>query len=623
MAKESLIIELDARTKLLDAKLQSVDGKLEKLETQTKKNDKAFLSLSKAGEIASTGITAIATAGAAAGAAMLGATVAAVNFSRELTVAANRSGVNIEKMQELAFATKTVGISMEKLGDIGKDTNEKIGEFLVTGGGGFSDFADVMKLTKSQAKDMAAEFERLSGPDVLQEMVNQMQSAGVSTEQMSFALEGMASDTTDLIPLLKDNGAEAARLADEFKKLNVTLTQTDLNKITKLGEEITGLGAATEGASNKMVAVLNEDISAVIGFFTESADDVGAIVVGAVKGYQVFITGALAGITNLFREAEILWLEAKSTAVGLFGDNSDIEKEIAKLKEKDLFLDALGVELIGESWDKAKESVKEYYGEISDQEDQAPTVTTPSSTGGDGGGDGTGDLKSAELQAIEDSFKTESELLLQKYERDKEVLDQEVIDIEERNELKLQLKEQLESGLSDIEEKKEKEKEKEKAKQAKKDLKLSKIEDKNKKDSEKLEEQQARNSMMLAELVFKDNKEVSAGIAFVNTAQGITKALAVQDYAGAALTGVLGAAQISAILGAGKGGGSAPGVSSSGPSQSPQQTDFAPETSSLELTEQVEGEGVTTTRLIISTDDGTDIFDTFARGINENNRNGG
>ena len=607
MATESLIVELDARTKPLDSKLLSVDGKLEKLETQTKKNDKAFLSLSKAGEIASTGITAIATAGAAAGAAMLGATVAAVNFSRELTVAANRSGVNIEKMQELSFAAKTVGVSMEKLGDIGKDTNEKIGEFLATGGGGFQDFSDVMKLTKSQARDMAAEFELLSGPDVLQEMVNQMQSAGVSTEQMSFALEGMASDTTDLIPLLKDNGAEAARLAGEFKKLNVTLTQTDLNKITKLGEEITGLGAATEGASNKMVAVLNKDISAVIGFFTESADDVGAIVVGAVKGYQVFITGALAGITNLFREAEILWLEAKSTAVGLFGDNSDIEKEIAKLKEKDLFLDALGVELIGESWDKAKESVKEYYGEIVKQEDQAPTIKTPTSTEDDGG-DGTGDLKSAELQAIEDSFKTESELLLQKYERDKEVLDQEVIDIEERNELKLQLKE------------KEKEKEKARKKQAKDKEALDKIEKKNAKDSEKLEQQQARNSMMLAELVFKDNKEVSAGIAFVNTAQGITKALAVQDYAGAALTGVLGAAQISAILGAGKGGGSAPNVSSSGSSQQQQQQEFQPETSSLEVTEQSEGGSVQ--RFVMVDSEGNDLVQFVTERQNEAARNG-
>ena len=110
---------------------------------------------------------------------------------------------------------------------------------------------------------------------------------------------------------------------------------------------------------------------------------------------------------------------------------------------------------------------------------------------------------------------------------------------------------------------------------------LAEIDDKNAKDNAKRDERFADNAMAIASLVFEDNKAISAGIAFVNTAQGVTKALASQDYSGAALTAVVGAAQISSILGASKGGGgsvSAPAA----PAQASQQ-DFQADTTGLDV----------------------------------------
>ena len=158
---------------------------------------------------------------------------------------------------------------------------------------------------------------------------------------------------------------------------------------------------------------------------------------------------------------------------------------------------------------------------------------------------------------------------------------------------------------------------------AKGEVKLDKVKQSNSKQNFKLEEQRARQGMQLASLVFEDNKAVSSGIALVNTALGVTKALSKQDYAGAALTALIGAAQIAAINSASRGGGSISGSPSSPPQQQQQQQDFAPETSSLEVTEQSEGVGITTQRIIISTDDGTDIFDGLAKGLDDRARNGG
>ena len=134
-------------------------------------------------------------------------------YSKELKIASQLSGVAIDKLQGMAFATSTVGISIEKLGDISKDTREKIGDFLNTGGGGFDDFVRAMKLTKEEAKLLADEFALLTGPEILQEMVTQMEGAGISAVQMSHALEGMASDTTNLIPLLANGGKEMKTLS--------------------------------------------------------------------------------------------------------------------------------------------------------------------------------------------------------------------------------------------------------------------------------------------------------------------------------------------------------------------------------------------------------------------------
>lgn len=164
-------------------------------------------------------------------------------------------------MQALAFATNTVGVSLEKLGDISKDTNEKIGEFIATGGGTFVDFVDVMKLSKIEANELARELQLLSGPEVLQRMVSMMEAAGVSGQQMSFALEGMGNDATDLLPLLKDNADELNRLTGEFNDLGVALSQDQIDKIKSVSEEMTKLHATFSGENSSLVADYAEEIS--------------------------------------------------------------------------------------------------------------------------------------------------------------------------------------------------------------------------------------------------------------------------------------------------------------------------------------------------------------------------
>ena len=254
MASEKLIVELDAKTSKLDSKLQGTENRMDRLDKSTKRVDNSLSKIGKA---------AVASA-AIAGAAIASLSIASARWARELEIASTRAGETVERMQALAFASNTVGISIEKLGDISKDTNEKIGEFMSTGGGGFVDFIDVMRIGKAEARELAAEFQTMSGPTVLQEMVRQMEAAGISSNQMSFALEGVASDATDLIPLLKDNAQGLNNLTEEFVALGAVLTQEEIDKIKKVGEEFNKLGQTFSAEGRQLVAEYSEEIIALI-----------------------------------------------------------------------------------------------------------------------------------------------------------------------------------------------------------------------------------------------------------------------------------------------------------------------------------------------------------------------
>ncbi len=128
----------------------------------------------------------------------------AAKFGKELSNLANISGIGVEQFQRLAMGARTVGISSEKLADIYKDVNDRVGEFVETGGGPMKDFFEKIAPAVGVTAD---QFARLSGPEALQLYVDTLEKAGVSQQELTFYLEAMASDTTALIPLLKSGGA--------------------------------------------------------------------------------------------------------------------------------------------------------------------------------------------------------------------------------------------------------------------------------------------------------------------------------------------------------------------------------------------------------------------------------
>ena len=596
MASEKLTIELQAKTNQLDAKLKSAKTELNELGDSADNTDTKFKKMSnsagtfgKALGVASVAVTAL-TVGTVA---LIKQTTA---YGRELKIASNISGVSTERLQSMAFATSTVGIGLEKLGDISKDTREKIGDFLNTGGGGFMDFVDAMKLTKEEATAVAKEFSTMAGPDILQEMVNRMEDAEVSAVQMSHALEGMASDTTNLIPLMTEGGKKAKELADGMSGVTVPLTAEDLKKLEDMDVALNLAGEAATNLATKSLVKLSD-------WFVNAANAASFFFASLNEGTRADLQTDLLPILESIQEVE----QKLQTAGGAEENrlNRLLEKLKAEREEIRLALDALN------NTAEAPALVSTEINGIENSSFVEDEINNKKA-----------ELREQNQQSIIDSFKTEEDLLHEKYERELEILG-------EHHELAKELEERYLDDLIAMDDEKNKKIEdnnkklrddenKAKAAQEKLNNKQNKTEEKAEKDKNKMMESNARSAMDLAAFVFEDNKAISAGIAVINTAEGITAALAKQNYAGAALTAAMGAAQISSILSASKGGGSVASVQSS---VTPTGPDFVQDTDALQLTDS-SASGSASNEIRFATDSGDELIDALASALNKGQSEG-
>ena len=628
MTTEALIVELDAKTQKMDAKLKAATKRLDELDGGAKKADSSLAKMGKAAGVAGNVMLKTAAGAAALGAAVTAMVVSSAKGRRELELLSTQAKTSVDDFQALSFATGQFGINAEQIADISKDVSDKVGEFARDATGPFQDFANQMRLTKRQAKDLAIEFQDLSSEQVIGRMVQMMEGAGTSGDQMTQVLESMGNDLSKLKPLFSDNAKELEKLKDGFNEINKSLQITDLQaeklqKVSKSYDLMTAsIGNATTAVSATLAPVMDD-------FF----NDVIEIVPIATQAIINFLN-SFQDPANINKENDVVE-QIKAS-----------KEEIAKLQSAyDLVLktrienaNAINVLTTTDERNQAlayETEVKRLQG-LEDQlallkkikEEKAiadAEILAGGKIGGESGagvstGGELGDLQSKEIEALKDRFKTEEELLLQKFELEQELINREVESKVERDELLLALALETGDKLLSI---KEDQLSKEQAiidKEKKKKKKLDDLLDKQTEDRAKKDDKMARDGMALASIVFEDNKAVASGIAFVNTAQGITKALASQDYVGAALTAAMGATQIAAINSSSKGGGSTPSVSSSAPA-STQQENFSPETSSLELSEVSEG-SAQTINVVFSTDDGQTFFEAVGQGVEENQRQG-
>jgi hypothetical protein len=193
-----------------------------------------------------------------AGAFLASSIKSTADFAKEIENLSRIAGVSAQEMQAFSYAAQTVGFSTEKLADVFKDVQDKVGDFLQTGGGPLADFFENIA---PKIGVTAEQFRNLNGKDALQLYVSSLEKANVSQNEMVFFMEAIASDATALLPLLRDNGSEFARLAVEAENLGVVLDESAIRAAKELSDTLTQFNAISDGVIRQIASALIPSIN--------------------------------------------------------------------------------------------------------------------------------------------------------------------------------------------------------------------------------------------------------------------------------------------------------------------------------------------------------------------------
>ncbi|MDF3928500.1 phage tail tape measure C-terminal domain-containing protein [Pseudomonas putida] len=297
--------------------------------------------------------TAVGAAVAAGVTALAAFTVSTVNAATEISRLSAVAGSNTDEFQRYAAGAKTVGIESDKFADILKDVNDKVGDFLLNGGGELQDF---FKTIAPKVGVTAEQFRNLSGPQALQLFATSLEKAGLSQAEMTQQMESLANDATLLLPLLRDNGAGFNVLGDAAEKAGAIMDQKTIAATQNLAAAGWLAQQSMAGIKNQLASALMPtlsgysdilfDLSQDTETMTALSDGLRAVMDFGAKtalalAYAVELTGkSISGLVDIIGGSfEGVDLSKPLEAIDKIRENSsklagDVGKDLDKLDER-------------------------------------------------------------------------------------------------------------------------------------------------------------------------------------------------------------------------------------------------------------------------------------------------
>ena len=567
-------------------------------------------SLSKVGNVAS--VAAGALVGLAAGAVALGAALSAMALNsagnrRELERFARQAKTSTEEFQALAFAAGQYGIEADSVADLTKDISDRLGEFATAGTGAFQDFADVMGFTASEARDTAAAMQEMSGEEALRFMVSEMENAGATTNDMTFALESMGGEMSRLIPLFVSQGAELDRVTEKYNKFAgaINISEGEAKDLAELKENFDLLQSSFSNAATAISATLAPTLNSFINSVLEVVPDATETIIDFVNAFRnaedIQNIGSIQREIASIDETIANLRERMESSFGRMNraQSQQLENEIARKNELQAQLELLEKQNEAEAKRREGGTIAGVAGDSGGVDENGKTITAEQA---EEKAMREQEARDAQLEALRQFSLTREEILLEQYQREAEMLNeyQQLVGASDedlyarRIEMGKRFRDQM---------------------VALKKSEASEEEDKQKSIKFSMEDG-VRVAALAGQALFEDNKAVKAGLIVADTAAAIMKSLSINpyDYGNVAILALTGALQLTNALSSSKGGG-ATSSGAAGTSITNTPDDFETETTNLDIRAVSDGEGSTTQRVSISVDDSEEFLDALAQAM--------
>lgn len=257
---------------------------------------------------------AVATGVGAAATALAGLSLSAIKTADDINNLSRLANATPQDFQGWAAGARTVGIEQEKLSDILKDVNDRVGDFISTGGGPMKDFFEKVAPKVGVTAD---QFRKLSGPQALQLYVDSLEKANVNQQDFTFYMEAMAGDSTALLPLLRNGGKAMQDYADRAAALGGVMSNQTVRALSGMKTSLGEVGTVMRGVRNELGAAFAPVIESLAqGFVSLMTKGSGLRMVfdgvAAVVGVIARLFSSAVSIVSLLADA--VWQLGKRVA---------------------------------------------------------------------------------------------------------------------------------------------------------------------------------------------------------------------------------------------------------------------------------------------------------------------
>lgn len=179
--------------------------------------------------------------------AVAGASIAAANaaadYVKQYTEVSKSTGLTVETLQKLEKQFSGTGLTVEKFGDINKDTMDKLADAWRNGGGVADDLESVGLSIKDYAEFMN---DPQGGMKAAIKVFYDMRKAGASLSDVKFMMESLASDSSHMADELQKYGSyqEAVNAINEQ---TVKITDEAAKEYDKFSKNMDTLGGNLKG----------------------------------------------------------------------------------------------------------------------------------------------------------------------------------------------------------------------------------------------------------------------------------------------------------------------------------------------------------------------------------------
>ncbi|EBH8830090.1 hypothetical protein IEA05_000014 [Salmonella enterica] len=189
----------------------------------------------------SLGLVAGGFAGVAAGA--ISAASAVADYVKQYNEVSKATGLTVETLQKLEKQFAGTGLTVEKFGDINKDTMDKLADAWRNGGGVADDLESVGLSIKDYAQFMN---DPQGGMKAAIKVFYDMRKAGASLSDVKFMMESLASDSSHMADELQKYGSYQEAV-NKINEQTVKVTDEAAKEYDKFSKNMDTLGGNLKG----------------------------------------------------------------------------------------------------------------------------------------------------------------------------------------------------------------------------------------------------------------------------------------------------------------------------------------------------------------------------------------